>query len=1138
MYKWKLKSNKLKIILTILTCSSFTLFSLFSLSSCGYISQNLLDKTIYKGDGTKIADVVGYDLNSLANSSIENSGGARSYLDNISNKLSLSWIDKIANSPNGNDYKIALENERLFIDKSYNEIYNSYKKTHGDNFDLIFQQEILDPLGGTEQSWKEEKLFKWARTELQTKIFSKDYLTTIDANGEKIQSPSETTLINSISGTTSSFAFSSKANESLSAIDSYLDPIYANFHKYIFDKWVEVENPFIINMSLWKYGTPKNGLNSIYLTAPVATTPPPDQQPPTNFINVQPQEGETPPTTDLYNLPYFSNANATSDAGGTIDRFIKFINNATNNYVSNANHGLIDIPQEYTEDSSTYILAKNGSIYNDLYIEFAAAATYLLYSGKTTAGFPNIANIDTDIQKTVSTMSTLSDAITSNFISTSSLNNRDIKIANSLSSQIINPDGEFGGLLNNNADLFITDAFKASDTKLNKFMFLRNEAGVHAIAIDGKNFIDMGTTISDYKKNAATIVLYRSLLNKNAYSDFVIDIKNELSNFFSNNFTSLLYQFANDQAVPIDLQMFTPITEFGVETNNFNILLNNYLFEESKSSRKKDFQLKMYEKKSKLSSNYGILSKDNGLAAPWIYSYESTNSFNYDLTNSPYSPSPFITNGSYQAYINSISSFINHLNLTTLSSNFNGFKYSQYIYTNNTYINYAILAYGSDGNSMANTIKSKILLNYLGNNFDNNSLSIQDSIFTNTAFNNQVGINLTNALNNFFFDSTFNGALNRWRDLNESKTTTTISYANLNTYRLNLWKQAIEISNSVKSDSYYNLHILVATIKYLLANNASKFLEYLQSQIFLGQDSYIAWYESENSFLNTTNTTVGNLFNINANNLIKNINNSYLSSYFGNTPSDTNIISSNTTNTIYSNVNSYYKYVGDSVGFVGLQTVSNNSAPTVIQERLFSKQNLNAQEIGSLYSYGTKDQLLNVINNFSLVSDIENLVTSLKSKIRSISFDSVANATTLSGKKQELNSIFNNSSNSMLISNLFLPRTGYISKDILSNVAGTLIEDTTSSNLKYGAKVIQINNSDVVGLVEFKAALEKNNIFNAQQSSNIFFNLVVQAASSAGIQNNMLNDLLSYNGGTTNRVDIYDVRLKEQLGVQWVKNWK
>ena len=49
--------------------------------------------------------------------------------------------------------------------------------------------------------------------------------------------------------------------------------------------------------------------------------------------------------------------------------------------------------------------------------------------------------------------------------------------------ELINSSGELSSLRNN--DLYSIDSFMISDGHLNEYMLLRNQAGVHAISIDG-----------------------------------------------------------------------------------------------------------------------------------------------------------------------------------------------------------------------------------------------------------------------------------------------------------------------------------------------------------------------------------------------------------------------------------------------------------------------------------------------------------------------------------------------------------------------------------------------------------------------------------------------------------------------------
>lgn len=1117
----KISFKKWQKRMTFLSVFSLSALMAFTLSSCASINQELISQSISKGDSKNFAQ--GYDLNQTSKFALESNGSQNTYFDYNINELLLDWIDFLARKGDQITYKNLLDSQKKNIDNEFNGIVESSKKNNGADFELKFQQDELDPNGGTEENWKKRKLLDWARTEFTNKVFEKNYLSIVDSNNNVLKLPTESQIEDAIDTTnvgSTKFAFSPGIIEG-NQKNSYLDPIYAHFQQFIYDQWVQIENPFVINMSLWKYGTPTSGINSVYL--PTISASQPDEG------------GNILPSTGNYNFPYFSNNNSTNDNWGTIDKFINFVNGTTSNYITNANYGLIDIPKQYTEDSSTYILAKNGSIYNDLYIEFAAAAIYLLYSNKSGTGFPNIANDDANIQKSISTTSTLTDVITSNFISGTSLNNRDIKLANSLLTQIINSKGEFNGLLANNADAFVIDAFRASDAKLNKFMFLRNEAGVHAIAIDGKTFIDKATTIVDYKKNAGNIVLYRSLMNKYIGDEFSVDIQTELTNFFKGNINWLILEYYKANSNNNTLKMFRPNNIWGNVKLDFLNLLNNYLFELSKYYRPNDFQNKMYDAKTKFSGNYGILANENGLAAPWIYSYK-TNTTNFSLIDSIAFSNPYSINGSHKSFIDAINNFVNSLNLLPLSSSFAGFKYSQYILVNDFYINQALTSFGSDGDSFGSSLKIDILKKYLSDKFDNLNLSFNSGIFNNiTNFTQDNSLNINKALVNNFYSSIFDGLTNKWLDYTIDSTDV-VSYANLNLYKKQLWLNSKQTKTSAVYGDYLSLYTLATTVDYLLKNNGAEFLNYLKNKIILGEESYIAWYGSQNITLNTTTLNVGNLINVSNTSLTKNINNTYKSSYFGQTPSDINSITTNTGfNSTYTN-NNYYNYVAGSIGFSGLQTTSSNAATPVINERLFSKQSENTTNTeGLLYTYGSSVNDLNtIIDNYTLSSDVDNLAKALQNKIKTISINDVLSAKDIGTKKVALKSITNNAT--LITPTMFLPRTGYISNGALTSATANLINDPDSLSLLHGAKVIQLNKNDISTLATLETAISKlftgNNI--ATNASDVFYNLVIKAAIETTTQDLAISAIVT----DTLKVDIYDVRLNNQLGPRWAKNWK
>lgn len=1109
--------NKKKKYFFLFSSLSIAAVSSITLAACGAIDTNLVDKTISKGNGNIFAS--NYDLSTMTKKAFENDSAQKSYLSSMVNKLLLSWITNLANDGKNISFKKALDAQIKTVNDEFESVRKSSLDNNTDNFPLVFQQNELDANGGTEQAWKDNKMLSWANTYFQGKVFEKDFLTILDSSNNPIVTPSEQMIIDAINNTNGySFGFSKDAYNPTIAKNNLLDPIFANFQKFVFDEWVQKENPFVVNMSLWKYGTPKDGINSVYLP--------------------KVSSDETTASPGTYAFPYFSNdASATNENGGTVDKFVKFVTDAvtTSGYVTNTTLGLRDIPKMYTDDSSTFILAKNSSIYNDLYIEFAAASSYLLYKreGSATAG---LTNIDTDLSVgTISTTKGATDIITGNFIKNSSVNNRDIKLANSLAKEIVNSSGEFASLVSGTNEVYITDTITTTSTGLDKFIFLRNEAGVHAIAIDGKLHLNTATNLEQYKQKAADIVLYHYFLNKNGYSDFQIDVKSEITNFLNNNFAYLVWKYATDTTIPSDLQLFNPIAEFGSATVGFINLLNTYLFEISKYSKPFEYQDKMFSAKSGFANNYGILAKNNGLAAPWVYSYIA-NSTNFELAKTATIVNdPFATSGSQKAFFDAINNFVDQLNLAPLQSSFEGFKYSQYILTNNYFINVLLNSYGSDGNSIGNGVKNDILTYYLSNNVDLSTLEFKNSIWTSSTFATSAASNLNNAMVNFFYNSNFNSATDRWSKYTKDSTST-ISYTNLNEYRKQLWLDSNRVNTSAASDSYLSLYTLMSTVNYLLENDGREFLNYLKTKINIGDDAFIGWSQVNNKALNTTAATSGSVLDVTNTSLSKNMNNAYMSSYYGANPSEATAITNNvltSSNPIFQNDSNYYNYVANTVGYLGLQTSSSNSFPSIIANQLFTTPTSAAvKNKGLLYSYESRTALVDRINGFNLVSDLENLARSLYTKIGTFSIDSVINASNLVDKKTAFLTIVNNTS--IITDEMFEPRTGYISTDTdLTKKDSSLIANPSSANLEYATKVIQLNSNDISSLTNLDSAFAKLTGITETQKSEIFFNLVVQAALETTQQENAVNSIIS-----SRRVEVYDVRLNNQLGPRWASNWK
>ncbi|WP_229503143.1 DUF3713 domain-containing protein [Malacoplasma penetrans] len=783
------------------------------LSSCSSTST-LISRTVSKNDGSLFETYT--TLKEQANYALNSDTGMKEFLKGITDDLILNWLYRLSQTSNVS-FSNSYNNQRTQINEDYKDLVDSYKKTHGSSWALKFQQEVLDPVGGTEDAYKKDKWHSWATSQFETYLFNTDYLTYKDANGNIVEQ-------SQLSSKTVSDLYTALKNQNFqfavptSNTNDY-DAQYAKFMQYIWDQYVQIENPYVVNMSLWKYGTPTQGLGSLYTHAESTTTTQNEDSSNSDSSSGEDSGSTTTTNTGSYIYPYFGNDSSTSStsATGTLTKFANFVSAANsvsesdvtlpstgNNSSSPTSskvkipfkstydsdgYGLLYIPNSYTDDSSTYILAKNTSIYSDLYIEFAAASSYLFWRNSgitgtdvnmeaattgTTSGNYGIPSIDKEIEKDISNSSVTSDPtswvdsttgldkLTGQFVSTadiftgSSGKSYGLQLDKSYVNQIINPNGSLKSLLNK--DLYVVDSFIPKNNNLTNFMMLRNSAGVHAISIDGYYYVNGASeakstlTTAEKKKRAGQVVLFRSLYNNltnknNGESDysFSIDVQSELKTFYTNNLTWLIYNYAQqtDQTL-FDMKALTSLSD---SEKTLATSINNYLHEISYYTKTDDYNKALYNGKSTYSANYGIDAYKNGLAAPWTYqSFTDTDSNKYDsnpiisfqvgatasIVKNPfdttttssalnYDGSTYVSNTSLKS---SVTALTNNLNVLSNVS-FEGFRYSQYIYSNLSYVNSAMNAFASEGSNLANLVKINYLKRYVSNYFDESTLQFK-----------------------------------------------------------------------------------------------------------------------------------------------------------------------------------------------------------------------------------------------------------------------------------------------------------------------------------------------------------------------------------------------------------------------------
>ncbi len=1075
------------------------------LTSCSSIDKTLIEKTFSKGNGTSFAN--NYSIAQVAEQALKTDAGAKAMASNVANTLLLDWFDRLSKESGQEVTKRAYDSQKKTVDDDYkNELKNS-TNTNGANHELKFQQDQLDPNGGTEDSWKKKKMLEWAKSEFATRLFEKDYLAVVDINDSNsvTMQPTIDQIRKSVKNDGYKFAFTENAIQNGNK-NPYADKEYAKFQQFIFDQWVQVENPYIINMVLWKYGTPKEGISNIY--------------------NKDASSISDKTATGNYSFPYFATNGTSNSNGGPITQFTNFVNDAKNDenyYSSEATEnelGIRNIDKGYTTDSSTLIFAKNGSIYNDLYIEFAAASSYLFqkaYSKTTTS----TTNWEKDITTTASNGL---DVITSNFISTTTSSNPSaVKIKSDLAKKFINMNGPLKTLANN--DIYAIDAFQPNaNSKLNDFLFIRDEAGVHAIAIEGQKYIASASDEANAKKNAAQIVLFHYFLGKSTENKqgLEIDIKTELTNFYNNNTDYLITKYIETNK---EQKIFNP----SILDLNLKYLYesySNYAMELSKIDKVKEYNEKMFSQKQTYSNNYGVDAKKNGFASGWIFT--KTNNI-YDVANTvklPNSKDPFETGGTYSKYLERINPYISALNLKPLTSNFGGFKYSQYIYSNDFIVNSILLAYGSDSNSMGDSMKVDILSKYLDTDFDLNTLKFKDQ-----AFAGKTKTELDTALINNYFSSTFNGLTNKWTQYTE----TTFDKDKLNNYKFDLYKKSMNVKNNATITNQVSLLTLISTAKYLLNNNGQEFLNYLKTKIVVGEDSYIAWVNTYNSTLTTKPnniTKVSDLLSVN--NMQQNVNNNYTSAYTGLKTNNAIVdVSQNNADAYISNeINNYYNFVDGKLGYMGLINQDSTINSVAIKNRLFVDPTIdNSTKKGVLFSYGSKQDLLNLIDSYSYESEISELTTDLMNKTKAFDAGQIfESATEIEQKKTILKGIVNDTTK--FTDAMFQRRDNYIGQQPTGNTnnsdATPVTDNSNGDNIKSGAFVYQINNSDLKDWSSFEQ------VFSSSSSKNdIIYNLLFTAAADTNIQATALVSILE-----NSKLTVYDTRLNTQLGPKWITNWK
>ncbi|MGL4647469.1 MAG: DUF3713 domain-containing protein [Mycoplasmoidaceae bacterium] len=1149
----KSKSKFVRLSLITLGLVAIVSPSVLLLASCSGADQKKDKDRVDRGDGTLFAKneknpAISTTLEEGLYEALTNEGSMTKSLDGHISNLFYNTIKFISeelvneSGDKGNaTFSRDLKNKEEEIDKDYKKLVENEQKNSSD-WERNLQDNYLDPNGGTEESYKNIKRNEWALTYLTDKIFEESFIFTAK-NGAVIKTPQVSDLmkaLNKIDG----YSFIWKG-------ENKLENFYAAIQEFVFEEWLMNEKPMIVNMSLWKYGTPKGGINSIFNTNIKVTEPEPEEQAMKNIDSRQ---------TDLagtYEFPYFSSS-ADNSNFSSIEKFNNFVttSKATPNHKLSSisgvpnNAGLIDIPQSYTEDSSTYILAKTSNIMDQLYPEFAFASLALYYNTWAPAGSKIV---NETFAKELKLTDSVLDLITQQFIvqdgNEFAAGIPKTIIPTSMVNKMINQFGDLTSL--RNAPLHTIDAFKIKNAAggaygLSDFMLLRNQAGVHAIAIDGYDYIKTAPSATEANLKYGDVIIYRDLLQKRGLtnldgnSNVTINLSSELQTYFKGNSSSIMVDFlqsADTNISNITKEFFkNNFLEESPEAKNFYVALANYHANISSHDKEFAVQTKIRSTKETYSNRFGFEALDNGFAAPWIFNQNPITGL-YFVTNIFKNAVPVYDGpDSYRKiYLQTITPYFTKLNLLPLSSTASSFKFSQYIYANNFYLNLSLKEFmTTNGSVFASRLKSEVVSKNASNYFQVEQ-NKNDFMKFKSTIGEGINLDVLNYewINAYFASAGFDKLTgNKFIDWIKYNDTALANDYVLTTNNMQLYKEELFLSpfNKGLNNTYemaYDAFLVASTVQYLLEDpdndGINRFMDHLKNEITFGKDYYFVWTDNVNGKLDPTNKDLTTTQLLSPTQLKINSNNNYASKYFSNAgtlmtdgTSGENLYASS----LYGVGNNHYDVMPigltpeapNYLGYSGLQGASNNSLSNIVSRRLFNtaREGIEVAETskGLLYQYGSLKGLEEHIDSIRFISDLEALAQDISNELSGgFDIDIIKESITIEEKKTAFKAE--------------LTKVNPAAFEKFSGVVSTnLIPDTTSSTF-YAAYARQINFNDVN---------QNFTTFVAQQGANIVYNLLIKTAMDSTYKNIVLNQIV-----VENKFEVFDKNAKTALGTLWVK---
>lgn len=1099
------------------------------------------------------------DLNSIVTSSLVQDNGFDTFLNSKLGDLLKIWYEENKNTI----IKERYEDFKNDVSKEWENLIKEEKDKNGNDYWLNIQKDILDANGGTEDTWKINKLNEKLLDDFTSNLFSTSYLNFVDKNGKVESNLTREQISNSERWKDIKFTdggFLTNSEDELQK-DQNINETYAQIQNFIFDKWVEQENPNLVSRIVFTNETPKNSeLDTIFDKNKIGSD-----------------------LTASYSFQVFQNniegdSNSTTLKGmAAYNKVAKAINDEENfPYIKkDSKNKTIDIDNILSSDTGGKLLMTNEKMFTDYDVAFTSAYAYQYLS--LTDDIDNIDNIGSELTQLKS------DNVMDNFIR---------EINNDESSAYSIPNQKFMNIRNDIEDNFYAsykklteqDAkygiynvaklkFTNNNNELDKseFILARGTDGVHLIAIDGGSYYlskNKDNNGRDFNKQKE-FLKFRGYLVSNkspgALDSFTYEfgLNDILKTWFEANKNELLYD-------AFDLlkqnENFKKLNEsFCEEIDKLTSKIKNYVssYKEYKSIKKLKTNINNLDDKldgwAKVYSNY---EKDNtpekiGIAAKLPYVREK-NGNHYKLSKYYYNNSEekdlisFLDSQlqqKYNKFKEETKTFVENMSLKIMNSP----TYSQILFVSPSsesniekekyQLAINLVLQSSIGSS---DVSNSVKLNYFKNNssfndfynFEDDKINSLAFISEDAKFTSEIQeiVKVYYQMNSWIASDKYKEG--EYKDQNE-----------LNSIIEKVW-QRNNITKNQTSDTAINYYTWLYTLKWLLEDKLNNYKNILSSVISNGTNAVISW---------TMPVDPDKLDSFDFSDFVANPNYAQGSTtnWFNssNTPPSPNIFNNLDNPYLYTKLNEEQLY-----GFNGvILDGDSNNVDSNVTDAIFNKY-ANSGTIGALYGYGSKTELEKYCKSINNIAELNKLVSVLENRAK---FDmssyyqkdeegkdkSFDEKKTIVIKKLEDNSqnddekykkfmgyIGNNKESFDLFKSNKDSRIEAFKKSIPLNQSGEKVKT------KNAAYIILVNYNDVNKLGGDNWWSSENNDVRLGLDLNTFLAVIAMQASDSTTQSMAINDLVNKNRYKDNDGKdheglfiVGDKRLYDSLGNIWVK---